>query len=120
MKSIAVDFNNNMICIMKEEQQGTERATDLKKESFNSFIPEKHRDNSSFTWNFENETFSVNQNYVRPAGCIMTKDCFIPEMIIPMPGLKKRYNEFIAILGYEEVDIKAGIPEELRKLFGLD
>lgn len=120
MKSIALDFKNNMICFMTEGQQGTERNPDLKKVAFNSFIPEKYRERNSFTWNFENETFAVNQDYELQEGCIMTKDCFVPEIIIPMPKLAKRYDEFVAIMGYEEVDLKAEMPATLRKLLGLE
>lgn len=39
MKSIAIDFKNNQLCIMKKGQQGTERCN-LKKEDFYEFIPE--------------------------------------------------------------------------------
>lgn len=120
MKSIALDFKNNMICFMTEGQQGTETNPGLKKVAFNSFIPEQFRDRNSFTWNFENETFAVNQDYELYEGCIMTEDCFIPECIIPMLKLWKRYDEFVAIMGYEEVDLKAETPAALRKLLGLD
>lgn len=120
MKSIALDFKNNRICFMTEGQQGTEQNPDLKKIAFNSFIPEKYRERNSFTWNFENETFAVNQDYELQEGCIMTKDCFVPEIIIPMPKLAKRYDEFVAIMGYEEVDLKAEMPAALRKLLGLE
>lgn len=120
MKSISLDFNNNMICFMTEGQQGTEQDPSLRKVMFHSFIPEKYRDYSSFTWNFEHETFAVNCDYILQAGCIMTKDCFVPQIIIPMQGLQKRFEEFVAIMGYEEVDMIAEIPEELRKLLGLD
>lgn len=120
MKSISIDFNNNMICIMTAGQQGTELNPDLKKVAFSSFIPEKYREHSSYTWNFESDSFAVNQDYVLPDGCIMTKDCYVPELIIPMKGLHKRFDEFVAIMGYEEVDMKAEMPEELRKLLGLD
>lgn len=117
MKSISLDFNNNCICIMTKGQQGTEIAPDIKKAALNSFIPEQYRDRSSFTWNFENDTFCVNQPYVLHSGCIMSKDCFIPEIIIPMPGLGKRYNEFLSIIGYKEEYID--FSKELLKLFGL-
>ena len=120
MKSISLDFKNNRICIMTDGQQGTEHGQDMKKEKFNSFIPDKFREYNSFTWNFEAETFAVNQDYNLKDGCIMTKDCFIPEVILPMHGLKKRYDEFIAILGYEETAWKTeDFPEELRGLFSL-
>lgn len=120
MKSIALAFKNNMVCFMTAGQQGTESNPDMQKVAFNSFIPEQFRDRNSFTWNFENETFAVNQDYEIPAACIMTKDSFVPECIIPMPKLAKRYDEFVAIMGYEQVDLKAEMPAALRKLLGLD
>lgn len=120
MKSIAFDFKNSMICFMTAGQQGTETNSDLKKVAFNSFIPEQFRDRNSFTWNFENETFAVNQDYKLHEGCIMTKDCFVPEIIVPMPKLGKRHDEFVAIMGYEEVDLKAEMPAALRKLLELE
>ena len=119
MKSISLDFKNHTICIMKEGQKGTERNHTIKKVAFHSFIPEKYRENSSFTWDFENEKFSVNKDFTLEKGCIMTADCFIPQLIISMPGLKERYDEFVAIMGYEEVDLKEEMPIELRKLLGL-
>lgn len=105
---------------MTAGQQGTETNPDLKKIAFNSFIPEQFLDRNSFTWNFENETFAVNQDYELHEGCIMTKDCFVPECIIPMPKLSKCYEEFVAIMGYEEVDLKAEMSATLSKLLGLE
>ena len=46
---------------MTDGQQGTEHGQDMKKEKFNSFIPDKFREYNSFTWNFEAETFAVNK-----------------------------------------------------------
>lgn len=103
MKSIALDFNNRKICIINSAQETTELRPDVGKNLFHSFIPAKYRDYNSFTWNFESETFSVNQDYILHEGCIMTKDCFVPQCIIPMSGLRKKYNEFIAIIGCEEL-----------------
>lgn len=37
-----------------------------------------------------------------------------------MPKLGKRYDEFVAIMGYEQVDLKAEMPAALRKLLGLE
>lgn len=118
MKSIAIDFKNNRLCIMKKGQQGTERCS-FKKEDFYEFIPEKYRDNHSFTWDFENETVAVNQDYELAAGCIMTKDCFIPQVILPLSGLAKQYDKFMKIMDYEEVNIVDDIPDYLKDLFGL-
>ena len=119
MKSISIDFKNNVICIMTDNQQGTEIYTH-KKELFSNFIPDKHNDANSFTWNFENETFSVNQDYTLIPGAIMIKDNFIPEIIIPMPGLAKRYNEFIGVMGYHEENTKEILTNELKRFFRLN
>ena len=123
MKSIGIDFSNRMLCIMMEGQQGTERAieelSDISK--FYCFIPEQYRNHTSYTWNFEDETFSVNQDYRLEDGCIMTKECFVPEVIVPMPGLKKRWNEMTQLLGMEEENIKEELKKDmpdLAKLFG--
>ena len=118
MKSIAIDFKNNCLCVMSEGQQGTE-IVDFNKEDFYEFIPQKYRDRNSFTWDFENETFAVNQDYELEAGCIMTKDCFIPQVILPLSGLAKQYDKFIKIMDYEEINIVDYIPDYLKDLFGL-
>lgn len=120
MKNISLDFTNGIVCIMTDAQQGTEINTGMEKTKLYSFIPEKYRGYNSFTWNFENETFAANQDHILQNGEIMTADCFIPQVIAPMPGLRKHYKEFTAILGYEEVNLKAELPEALRKIFGLD
>ena len=123
MKSISIDFENQKICIMTAGQQGTEEALGLTKEMFYPFIPEQYRDKDSFTWNFEDNTFSVNQKYQLRDGAIMTSDCFIPQFIMPMKNLEKQYEEFISIMGYEEFnmkDIADAFPDEIRKLFGLE
>lgn len=104
---------------MTKGQQGTEYYPDMKKVAFSSFIPELYRSCNSFTWNFEDETFSVNQDYILHDGCIMTEECFIPQHIVPMQGLNQRYDEFLAILGYEEVNLVEEMPIMLRALLGL-
>lgn len=37
-----------------------------------------------------------------------------------MLKLGKRYDEFVAIIGYKEIDLKTEIPVALRKLLGLE
>ena len=123
MKSIGIDFSNRMLCIMTEGQQGTEQAIEelSDKSKFDCFIPEKYRNHTSYTWNFEDETFAVNQDYHLADGCIMTKECFVPEVIVPMPGLKKRWNEMTQLLGMEEVNLKDEIKKDMpdiAKLLG--
>lgn len=109
---------------MTEGQQGTERAIEElsdKRKFFDSFIPEKYRNHTSYTWNFEDETFSVNQDYHLADGCIMTKECFVPEIIVPMPGLNKRWNDMTQLLGMEEVNLKEEIKNSMpgiAKLLG--
>ena len=92
----------------------------MKKVAFNSFIPEKFRDRNSFTWNFENETFTVNQDYVLKEGCITSKEHFVPELILLFPKLSERFDEMIAILGYEQVDLKKELSTELKKMLSLE
>ena len=41
----------------------------------------------------------------------MTKECFIPEVVEPMPKLEKRFNEFIKLLNMKPVNLA----DELRK-----
>ena len=52
----------------------------------------------------------------------MTKECFVPEVVEPMPKLGKRFNEFIKLLNMEPVnladEIRKDMPE-IAKLFGL-
>lgn len=108
---------------MTAGQQGTEEAVGLTKEMFHSFIPEAYRDKESFTWNFEDNIFSVNQDYHLVDGAIMTPDSFVPQVIIPMKELKNQYEEFLSIMSYKEFDMKDivdAFPDEIRKLFGLE
>lgn len=106
---------------MMPGQQGTELVPGIKKEDFENFIPEKYRDKDSFTWDFETETISVNQPYKALNG-FMTKDCFIPQVVEPMPKLRKKFDEFTKLLGIETVnladEIRKNMPEVAR-LFGL-
>ncbi len=119
MKSIAIDFENQVVCIMRHGQQGTEYNPNLKKVAFSSFIPKQLMDNESFTWDFENGTIAANQRYVRSTGAIMTKEDFVPKLIFPMPQLCDRYDEFIAIMGYEELDC-GDLFDEVLGMLGLE
>lgn len=119
MKSISIDFKNKRICIMSEGQQGTEHADDsIRKIKFNSFIPGEHREKDSFTWNFEDETFAVNRKFELKPGSIMTADDFVPEIIMPMVGLGDRYEEFIAIMGFEEFETMDIMDDLIKSLLG--
>lgn len=120
MKSISLDFINNIVCIMSDGYQGTEYNPNLCKKDLFPFIPDKYSEYSSFTWNFENETFIVNQEYSLPAGAIATSDSFIPVLIIPMNGLRKRYKEFLDKIKYEEINIKNEMSKDLKKILGLE
>ena len=112
MKRISIDFESKALIIMTDGQQGTEIHPELKRETFDSFIPERYRDRSSFSWNFEAETFSVNQPYQAIDG-FMTKECFRAELTEPMPKLGKRFNEFIKLLGMEPVNLAEEICKEM-------
>ena len=121
MKRISIDFDNRCLCIMTEGQQGTEIHPELNKEDFMGFIPKKYQDGSSFTWDFEAESFSKNQPYKAIDG-FMTKECFVADYTEPMPKLGKRFNEFIKLLGMEPVNLANEIRKEMpdiAKLLGL-
>ena len=110
MKRLAIDFDNHCLCIMMQGQQGTQIVPELDKATFDSFIPEKYKNKNSFTWDFQDETISVNQPY-KAINNFMTKECFIPEVVEPMPKLEKRFNEFIKLLNMKPVNLA----DELRK-----
>ena len=120
LKSIAIDFKNHVICFMTDGQQGTETNPYLEKVTLKNFIPEKYWEYESFTWNFQSETLAVNQEFIMRDGCIMTKENFVPQFIIPFHGLGKRFKEFISIMEYEEFNLVEEMPTDLRKTLGLD
>jgi hypothetical protein len=106
---------------MMPGQEGTQIIPELKREDFESFIPQKFSKKSSFTWDFEAESVSVNQPY-KAKDNFMTKECFVPEVVEPMPKLGKRFNEFIKLLKMEPVNLADEIQKdmpEIAKLFGL-
>lgn len=129
MKSLSIDFKNKTLCIMTDSQEGTQYC-DISKEELLAYIPRKYIDYTSFTWNFENETISMNQEYKMSKeaierGSIITKDCFIAECIVPMPGLASLYSKFLKILDLEKMEIMtqeqslSGLATRLRMFFGL-
>ena len=106
MKIISIDFNSNIICFTGKEERRIKSTDELKKEDFIGFIPRKHMEYNSFSWNFEAETFAVNQENKRIEECDTEKDYFRPQFIIPMKGLRKRYKEFVAIMGDETLQLE--------------
>lgn len=120
MKSISIDFKNHIMCIMTDGQQGTEYCPNIKKEDLQEFFPEKkYMEYASFTWNFNDECFAVNQEHKMFPGSIMTHEDFLPEIIIPYYGIRKKYKEFIKRIGIEECRTEDIFPAELRKFLGL-
>lgn len=127
MKSISIDFINHRVCIMTDGQQGTQIDTSVSdKSKFKDMFPNKELmdESDSFTWNFENNLFAVNENYVMSGkpNEIMTEDCFIPKKIISFPGLSDQYEKMLSLMEYEEVkwteDDFKDFPDEIKELFG--
>lgn len=126
MKSISIDFKNCCVCLMLDGQQGTEINLKLNdKSKFLDMFPSEELMNSSssFTWNFEDNLFAVNDEYIKSGNSneIMTKDCFVPLKIITYPGLSNKYNEMLSLMGYEESrwtkDDFKNFPDEIKNLF---
>lgn len=126
MKSISIDFKNCCVCLMLDGQQGTEINLKLNdKSKFLDMFPSEELMNSSssFTWNFEDNLFAVNEEYIKSGNSneIMTKDCFVPLKIITYPGLSNKYNEMLSLMGYEESrwtkDDFKNFPDEIKNLF---
>lgn len=126
MKSISIDFKNCCVCLMLDGQQGTEINLKLNdKSKFLDMFPSEELMNSSssFTWNFEDDLFAVNEEYIKSGDSneIMTKDCFVPLKIITYPGLSDKYNEMLSLMGYEESrwtkDDFKNFPDEIKNLF---
>ena len=115
MNNISIDFNNKTLCIMSEGQQSTEYI-DIDIAAFYGFIPKHLRHYTSYTWDFEVETFAANQEVTLKDGAIMIRENFKPLFIEPMPGLRKRYKEFITVLGYEEIETKSLVTEVLKHI----
>ena len=99
MKKVTIDFTNQVICIKARSYQETKRIEFLDKEEFAQFFPEKKymTDYNSYTWNFDTNTFIVNQDKelkTNESGEIR----FLPEVIIPMPKLSRKYREFMDLV----------------------
>ena len=116
MNQFSLNFDNNYLCIITPGQEGTEFISGLKKETFKSFIPEKYWDKASFTWDFETESITINKPYEPAPGTIITKSCFVPETVEPMPGLADRFEEFIKLLGMEQINLAEEIRKEMPEL----
>ena len=99
MKRVTIDFTNQVICIKARSYQETRKIESLDKEEFAQFFPAKKymTDYNSYTWNFDTNTFIVNQDQkvkVEESGEIR----YLPEVIVPMPKLSRKYREFMDLL----------------------
>ena len=99
MKKVTIDFTNQIICIRARSYQETRKLESLEKEELAQFFPEKKymTDYNSYTWNFDTNTFIVNQDK-KVKGGESGEIRFLPEVIIPMPKLSRKYREFMDLL----------------------
>lgn len=117
MRIVSLDFKNHIIYVAVDESERIKFEADIKKTVFSSFIPvQYYHDYDSFTWNFDNEIFAVNQNYIVKDDIIVAKECFVPQVIEPMNGLKKRFNKFVRLLEYEPEETPARIYKRLIRI----
>ncbi len=99
MKKVSIDFTNQIVCIKARSYQETREFESLEKEEFAQFFPEKKymTDYNSYTWNFDTNTFIVNQEQ-KAKGNERGEVRFLPELIIPMPKLSRKYREFMDLV----------------------
>ena len=60
---------------------------------------------------------------IRIMNPMRTKDDFLPELILPMPKLSERFDELIAIMGYEEMngeEFKTAAFAKIIRMLGLE
>ena len=118
MKIITIDFKNKIIYIATEGEKIVKRNVELDKRDFSNCIPSKYIDYDSFSWNFLNETFAVNQDYKLLDGAEITYDSCLPQFIIPMSGLKKYFKEILKLIGEDETSLKYESTSRLKKFLG--
>lgn len=121
MKIIGINFSENIVLLKTEGQNGTEKK-DCCKEKMLKYIPSQYYENTCFSWDFEQETITINEDYVKSnPNAIVTEEDFKACKTISMPGLKGLYDNFIKDLEYEEVNFKEYVKEsfpEFNFLFG--
>ena len=128
MKKYYLYFKNHCYGVDDEGARGTEIIPEIdisKKEYFMEFIPVEYKDECSFSWDFENNIFSVYEPY-DAVDNFVTLECFRPVLEEPMPNLSKNYEKFKQILekqfNLRRVSIAAEIIKEspeAAKLLGL-
>ncbi|WP_408071841.1 hypothetical protein [Butyrivibrio sp. JL13D10] len=99
MKNVTVDFTNEIVHIRAKKYQDSIKMEAVRKEIFEPFFPKKKfmTDYNSYTWDFDSEIFIVNQDkrtYITEDGEMR----YMPELIIPMPNLSRKYKEFMNIV----------------------
>lgn len=104
VSSIAMDFSNKTICIETPLQKRIEYI-DINKDKFKDFYPStSYIDNYNFfVWDFSKELFIVIQSNNKSEGKDMTRVCFTPDIIIPMPGLGKKLIKFLKCIDGKKV-----------------
>lgn len=107
MKKISFDFTNRMLAIETSSQAGTEGMPEhITKSSLFQFVPSEHLLHATcFTFDFENNSFSVNQDIPllnRERGEILTIGSFVPVFSINILGLNDNFMKLCEIIGYEE------------------
>ncbi len=100
MKKVTIDFTNNIIRISARSYQETKKLSSLDKDFIASFFPSKKylEDYNSYTWNFDLNTFVVNQEQKIDASADADSIKFLPELIVPMPKLSRKYKEFMNLI----------------------
>ncbi len=100
MKRLSLDFEKGCLCYALNKNKGIKQLSNLNRDDFKAFIPDRFIDKASYTWDFEAETISINQK-----SSAMTDKSFIPEVVTPYPKLTKRFQEFIRLLPPDAMEL---------------
>ena len=102
MGKITVDFKNSSIIVCDRGTNGT-MFYDKPIEDFSGLIPKPYYEKRTcFTWDFDNNSFFVNETNELPEGAILLGESIKPILKLP---LEIDYDSFIKHAELEEVQI---------------
>lgn len=99
MKNLTIDFDKKLLYDDTTWQAGKQISPKLNIEKLGDFRPKFDRNYNLtvFTWCFDEEIV---------VGYYEIMGDYLPDVMEDMPGLRKRFAEFVGLLGLKEEDLK--------------